>query len=44
MSWEVSDHSPYSLDLSPHDFHVFSPLKKALRFGFDKNIKAVVVQ
>jgi histone-lysine N-methyltransferase SETMAR len=47
MLWKVSDHSPYSLDLSPCDFHVFGPLKKVLKghkFGLEEDIKAVVVQ
>jgi len=29
--WEVLHHSPYSPDLAPCDFHVFGPLKKALK-------------
>jgi hypothetical protein len=40
MCWKV-------LDLLPHSFHVFGPLKKALkglRFGPGKDIKAAVVQ
>jgi histone-lysine N-methyltransferase SETMAR len=47
MHWKVLDHAPYSLDLSPCDFHVFSPLKKVLkghRFRSGEDIKAVVVQ
>jgi hypothetical protein len=27
---EVLDHPPYSLDLTPSDFHLFGPLKKHL--------------
>ena len=27
IGWDVSDHSPYSLDLTPSDFHLFSCLK-----------------
>jgi len=29
--WEVLHHPPYSPDMSPCDFHVFGPLKKALK-------------
>jgi len=31
MGWEVLSHPPYSPDLAPCDFHLFGPLKKALR-------------
>jgi hypothetical protein len=47
MHWKVSDNPPYCLDLSPHDFNVFGPLKKALkgrRFRLHKDTKAVVVK
>jgi hypothetical protein len=34
-----------SLNLSPHDFHIFIPVKKGLEvFGSDKNVKSVVLQ
>ena len=38
----VMDHSPYSPDLAPSDFHLFGPLKKLLvgkRFPSDVNVK-----
>lgn len=41
--WEVLRHPPYSPDLSPCDYHVFSPLKKHLRschFASDGDLKA----
>jgi hypothetical protein len=47
MQWKVLDHPPHSLDLSPCEFHVFNPLKKALksrRFWSDEDNKAMVVQ
>jgi len=31
FQWEVLHHPPYSPDLSPCNFHVFRPLKKALK-------------
>jgi hypothetical protein len=43
----VLDHPPYSPDLSPYDFNLFGPLKKALkghRLGSDEDIKATVLQ
>ena len=45
--WELSEHPPYSPDLAPSDFHLFSPLKKFLagqRFTCDKKVKAAVRQ
>lgn len=32
MGWEVLPHPPYSLNLAPCDFHLFGPLKEALRW------------
>jgi len=31
FGWTVLPHSPYSPDLAPSDFHLFGPLKVALR-------------
>ena len=31
MGWTVLPHPPYSPDLAPYDFHLFGPLKYALR-------------
>ena len=31
MKWEIIDHPPYSPDLSPSDYFLFSPLKNYLR-------------
>ena len=30
FQWEVLDHSPYSTDLTPSDYHLFGPLRKHL--------------
>ncbi|GFV26152.1 mariner Mos1 transposase [Trichonephila clavipes] len=30
--WEALEYLPYSPDLSPHDFNVFGPLKRAIRW------------
>ncbi|GBL79465.1 Mariner Mos1 transposase [Araneus ventricosus] len=43
--WEVLEHPPYSPDLSPCDFHIFGPLKRALqgtRFHSDDEVKEAV--
>jgi len=43
--WTVMDHSPYSSDLAPSDFHLFGPLKKqpvGKRFASDANVKKAV--
>ncbi|GBN22449.1 Histone-lysine N-methyltransferase SETMAR [Araneus ventricosus] len=43
--WEVLEHPPYSPDLSPYDFHIFGPLKRALqgtRFHSDDEVKKAV--
>ncbi|GFY54924.1 histone-lysine N-methyltransferase SETMAR [Trichonephila inaurata madagascariensis] len=45
FKWEQLDHPPYSLDMSPCDFHVFGHLKKHLkgkRFNSDDELKDVV--
>ena len=31
LNWEVLEHPAYSPDLTPSDFHLFGPLKNALR-------------
>lgn len=43
--WEIIPHPPYSPDLSPCDFHLFAPLKRALKgryFVSDTEISEVV--
>lgn len=43
--WEVLPHPPYSPDLSPCDFHLFGPLKRALKgryFESDTEVSEVV--
>jgi len=38
-------HAPYSPDLAPSDYHIFRPLKEALRgrrFNSDEEVKAAV--
>ena len=45
--WELLEHSPYSPNLAPSDFHLFSPLMKflaGLRFTCDDEVKAAVRQ
>jgi hypothetical protein len=43
LRFEVSDHSACSLDLAPLDFHLFEPLKGALRGWFsDDKVKEAV--
>jgi hypothetical protein len=27
FNWEISDHPPYSLDLAPSDYHLFTKMK-----------------
>jgi hypothetical protein len=35
LKWNVLPHPPYSLDLAPSDYHLFSPLTEQLgRKGF----------
>jgi histone-lysine N-methyltransferase SETMAR len=31
FNWELFDHPPYSPDLAPNDYHLFSYLKNCLR-------------
>lgn len=43
--WRILEHPPYSPDLSPCDFHIFGPLKKALkgnRFQSDEEVQNAV--
>ncbi|GBM71713.1 Histone-lysine N-methyltransferase SETMAR [Araneus ventricosus] len=43
--FEVLEHPPYSPDLSPCDFHIFGPLKRAFqgtRFHSDHEVKKAV--
>lgn len=45
MGWEILHHPPYSPDLAPSDFHLFGPLKEALRgkkFGNNEDVKNFV--
>ena len=45
FKWEQLEHPPYSPDMSPCDFHLFSPLKKFLkgkRFNSDDELKDTV--
>jgi histone-lysine N-methyltransferase SETMAR len=45
LNFEVLEHPPYSLDLVPSDYHLFGPLKDALRgrhFASDEEVKEVV--
>jgi hypothetical protein len=45
FGWEKFDHSPYSPDLSPNDFHVFLHLKTFLggrRFHVNNKVKEAV--
>jgi histone-lysine N-methyltransferase SETMAR len=42
MGWAVPPHPPYSPDLEPSDFHLYGPLKDALRgrrFADDDELK-----
>ncbi|KAJ4428840.1 hypothetical protein ANN_25833 [Periplaneta americana] len=44
FGWEIFDHPPYSPDLAPSDFHLFTKLKDFLggtRFGSDEELKTV---
>ena len=46
LKWEAMEHTAYSPDLAPSDFHFFGPLKNALRgrrFSCD-DVKAAVHQ
>lgn len=45
LRFEVLEHPPYSPDLAPSDFHLFGPLKEALRgrrFSSDEEVKDAV--
>jgi hypothetical protein len=45
LQWELLEHPPYSLDLAPHDFHLFGPLKNHLggdHFADDEEVKMEV--
>ena len=43
LNWEVLEHPAYSPDLAPSDFHLFGPLKNALRGRFAADeVKEVV--
>ena len=44
LNWEVLKHPAYSPDLAPSDFHLFGPLKNALRgqFAADDEVKEAV--
>jgi hypothetical protein len=45
LYWTALQHSPYSPDLSPCDYHMFGPLKKALggqRFDDDEQVQNFV--
>jgi len=45
LGFKLLQHSPYSPDLAPSDYHIFSPLKEALRncrFTFDDKVKKAV--
>ena len=47
MNWEVLPHPPYSPDLAPSDFHLFSPMKHDLggkRFADDGEVQDSVRQ
>jgi histone-lysine N-methyltransferase SETMAR len=42
LQWKRLEHPPYSPDLAPSDFHLFSPLKKnrgGKRFVMTKRLK-----
>jgi len=45
LNWEILEHPAYSPDLAPLDFHMFGPLKNALRcgrFAADDEVKEAV--
>jgi len=45
LNWEVLEHPAHSPDLAPSDFHLFGPLKNALRgrrFADDDEVKEAV--
>ena len=46
LKFDVMAHPPYSPDLAPSDYHLFGPLKEALRgrrFTSDPEVKEVVL-
>jgi hypothetical protein len=45
LKFDVMAHPPYSPDLTPFDYHLFSPLKEAFRghqFTLDQEVKKTV--
>jgi len=45
LSFELLHHPPYSPDLAPSEYHIFGPLKEALRgrsFTSDEEVKVAV--
>ena len=45
LGFELLQHPPYSPDLAPSDYHIFSPLKEALRgrrFTSNEEVKEAV--
>ena len=45
LGYELLQYLPYSLDLAPSDYHIFGPLKEALRgsrFASDEEVKKAV--
>ena len=45
LNFELLEHPPYSPDLTPSDYHLFSPLKQVLRgrrFTTDQQLKETV--
>jgi transposase len=47
FNWEVFDHPPYSPDLAPSDYHLFTNMKKWLgsqRFDDDEELQSSVVE
>jgi len=45
LGFELLQHPPYSPDLAPSDYHIFGPLKEALRgrrFASDEEVKEAV--
>ena len=44
ISWELLQHSPYSPDLAPSNFHLFGPHSKSLGYIKFKNDEDVLQQ
>ena len=43
--WTILPHRPYSPDLAPSDYHLFSPIKEGLRgkhYASDEEVKTAV--